>query len=91
MKILLILLLIIFQFLIIQDYEIVHKKRPDGKLVRVKRRVIRVITIKKQPNKNDESDAPSVVEETPVEFEEVEVAENSPEFLDALDDPVSSH
>lgn len=57
--------------------------------------MIRVIAIKrKQNNKNGDGDdeqdaAPSEVEETPIEFEEVEVAENSPEFLDALDDPVS--
>lgn len=52
--------------------------------------MIRVVAIKRKPQQpNDEEDAPTVVEETPIEFEEVEVAENSPEFLDALDDPVS--
>lgn len=51
----------------------------------MKRRAIRV-TAKKTPT-NDA--AP--VDESPIDFEEVEVAENSPEFLDALDDPVSVH
>ena len=70
-----------------QDYEIVHKKKPDGTVVRVRRRVIRVVAIKRKPN--NENNAPLEVDETPIEFDEVEVAENSPEFFDALDDPVS--
>ncbi|XP_066918345.1 titin-like isoform X2 [Clytia hemisphaerica] len=62
------------------EFEVVHKKRPDGTIVRVKRRAMRVkVSNGKQ----------LVLDECPMEFEETELDEDSQEFIDALDDPES--
>ena len=63
-----------------QEFEVVHKKRPDGTIVRVKRRAMRV----RASNGKE-----LVLDECPLEFEETELEEDSQEFIDALDDPES--
>jgi len=59
----------------------VQKKKPDGTVVRVRRRVMRLTVVKKNGSKQP-------VDETPLEYEETELEENSPELENAFNDSV---
>ena len=62
------------------------KTQPDGSIKRYRRRIVVVKFVK---GTEDGERKPIMVGEEPIEREEVEIDENSPEFESALDDPVS--
>lgn len=81
--------------LLIKEWEELAKTQPDGTVKRYRRRVVVVQIIKKPkdetPNKENEelSKKPAVVEELPIQYDEIEVDESNPEFEKLADDPVS--
>ncbi|XP_057314231.1 titin-like isoform X2 [Hydractinia symbiolongicarpus] len=58
-----------------KDWEVVEKTLPDGSKKRVRRRIVVISVIRKNKPKDDDS----VVEEAPIQFEEVEIDESNPE------------
>lgn len=58
-----------------KDWEIVRRTRPDGVRIRVRRRVVAITVVKKPKQPEDEP----IVEETPVQYEEIEIDETNPE------------
>ena len=89
-----------FQCFLLQEWEELAKKQPDGTIKRIRRRIVVVKYVKGKPDDDDGATGdepdddgkklkkPEIVEEPEFEEEEVEVDENSPDFDKLFDDPV---
>lgn len=72
-----------------QEWEELVKTQPDGSLKRFRRRIVVVKILKGGDNDDDEKKKrPVFDQEEPIECEEVEVDENSPDFDKLFEDPV---
>lgn len=79
--------------IVIQEWEELVATQPDGSLKRFRRRIVVVKFIKGGEDDDADTDdgekkRPVIEQEEPIECEEVEVDENSPDFDKLFEDPV---